>query len=248
MVQAFLVALIGAGVFMESPLLGQHMLARPIIISPLVGLVMGDLRTGLVLGGELELVWMGLVGIGTTTPPDVVVGSALATALAIKTGANWQTTLTLAIPIALIAQMITLVIDSFDAIFTHYADRQVEKKNWKGIAIGQWTASGVVFLSKFIPIMVGYLVGTPVIKVIVRSIPKVIKDGLTQSGNLLPALGIAMLMQLTYDKKYAPFLFLGFGLVAFLKVPMIGVAVFGLIIAYIYYQFKPSENNEGDLL
>lgn len=136
MLQAFLVALVGAGVFMESPLLGQHMLARPIIISPLVGLVMGDLKTGLMLGGELELVWMGLVGIGTTTPPDVVVGSALATALAIKTGASWQTTLTLAIPIALVAQMISLVINSFDAIFTHYADRQIEKKNWKGIAIG----------------------------------------------------------------------------------------------------------------
>ncbi|PXY85067.1 PTS mannose/fructose/sorbose/N-acetylgalactosamine transporter subunit IIC [Lactobacillus melliventris] len=248
MLQAFLVALVGAGVFMESPLLGQHMLARPIIISPLVGLVMGDLKTGLMLGGELELVWMGLVGIGTTTPPDVVVGSALATALAIKTGASWQTTLTLAIPIALVAQMISLVVNSFDAIFTHYADRQIEKKNWKGIAIGQWTASVVVFFSKFIPIMIGYLVGAPVIKIIVQAIPTVIKDGLAQSGNLLPALGIAMLMQLTYDKKYAPFLFLGFALVAFLKVPMIGVAVFGLIIAYIYYQFKPNDQNEEDLL
>lgn len=106
----------------------------------------------------------------------------------------------------------------------------------------------MLFLSKFVPIIVGYLVGAPVIKIIVRSIPKVIQDGLTQSGNLLPALGIAMLMQLTYDKKYAPFLFLGFGLVAFLKVPMIGIALFGLIIAYVYYQFKPSENNEEDLL
>lgn len=248
MLQAFLVALVGAGVFMESLLLGQHMLARPIIISPLVGLVMGDLKTGLMLVGGLELVWMGLVGIGTTTPPDVVVGSALATALAIKTGASWQTTLTLAIPIALVAQMISLVVNSFDAIFTHYADRQIEKKNWKGIAIGQWTASVVVFFSKFIPIMIGYLVGAPVIKIIVQAIPTVIKDGLAQSGNLLPALGIAMLMQLTYDKKYAPFLFLGFALVAFLKVPMIGVAVFGLIIAYIYYQFKPNDQSEEDLL
>ena len=53
------------------------------------------------VGGSLELVWMGLVGIGTSTPPDVVVGSALATALAIKTGATYETTLALAIPILL---------------------------------------------------------------------------------------------------------------------------------------------------
>ncbi|WEV40152.1 PTS sugar transporter subunit IIC [Lactobacillus sp. ESL0684] len=249
MLQGILVALIGGLAYMESRIGGQHMLDRPIIIGPLVGLVMGDFNTGLVLGGQLELVWMGLVGIGTTTPPDVVVGSALATALAIKTGANWQTTLTLAVPIALIAQIIQIAIGSFNTVFTHYADRQIEKKNWKGIAIGEWGGVAMFFLAKFVPILVGFLVGTPVIKLIVKSIPKVIQDGLAQSGNLLPALGIAMLMQLTYDKKYAPFLFLGFALVAFLKVPMIGIAMFGFIIAYVYYQFKPQANNdEGELL
>lgn len=244
MIQGILVALVGTLAYMESRIGGQHMLDRPIIIGPLVGLVMGDFKTGLILGGQLELIWMGLVGIGTTTPPDVVVGSALATALAIKTGANWQTTLTLAIPIALIAQMIQIAAGSFNAIFTHYADNQIKKYNWKGIAIGEWSGVFVYALAKFVPILVGFIVGAPAIKLIVKSIPKFIQEGLAQSGNLLPALGIAMLMQLTYDKKYAPFLFLGFSLVAFLKVPMIGVAIFGGIIAYIYYQFKPEQKEE----
>lgn len=244
MFQGFLVALIGSLVYMESRLGGQHMLDRPIIIAPLVGIVMGDFHTGLVLGGQLELVWMGLIGIGTTTPPDVVVGSALATALAIRTGANWQTTLTLAVPIALIAQMIAIAAGSFNALFAHYVDHEIEKGNWKALPIGQWSGSAIMFLSKFVPIIVGYAVGAPAVKAIVKAIPKVIQDGLTQSGNLLPALGIAMLMLLTYDRKYAPFLFLGFSLVAFLKVPMIGAAMLGGIIAYIYFQFKPKENEE----
>ncbi|WP_037582318.1 PTS mannose/fructose/sorbose/N-acetylgalactosamine transporter subunit IIC [Sporolactobacillus terrae] len=244
MMQAFLVALVGSLCYMESRLGGQHMLDRPIIIAPLIGLIMGDFQTGLILGGQLELVWMGLVGIGTTTPPDVVVGSALATALAINTGANWQTTLTLAIPIALVAQIVAIAGGSFNAIFAHYADNQVSKGNWKGVAVGQWAGSTIMFLSKFIPIIIGFMVGAPAIKLFVNSIPKVVQDGLAQSGNLLPALGIAMLMQLTYDKKYSPFLFLGFSLVAFLKVPMIGAAMFGAIIAFIYYQFKHQEQEE----
>lgn len=244
MIQGILVAFIGAICYMESRIGGQHMLDRPIIIGPLVGLVMGDLHTGLVLGGQLELVWMGLVGIGTTTPPDVVVGSALATALAIKTGASWQETLTMAVPIALIAQMIQLAAGSFNSFFTHYADKQVNNGNWKSVAIGQWGGAGIYFLAKFVPILLGYVLGAPAINAIVDAIPKVIQDGLEQSGNLLPALGIAMLMQLTYDKKYAPFLFLGFSLVAFLEVPMIGAAIFGGIIAYVYYQFKPDQTEE----
>ena len=88
MFQGFLVALVAALVYMESRIGGQHMLDRPIIIGPLVGIIMGNPAMGLLIGGELELVWMGLVGIGTSTPPDVVVGSALAAALDIKTGAD----------------------------------------------------------------------------------------------------------------------------------------------------------------
>ena len=81
MLQGFLVALVSALIYLESRLVGQHMLDRPIIIGPVVGLIMGDPVTGLVVGGQLELVWMGLNGIGTTTPPNVVVGSALVTAV-----------------------------------------------------------------------------------------------------------------------------------------------------------------------
>ena len=88
MLQGFLVALVATLIYMESRIGGQHMLDRPILIGPIVGLIMGDFTMGLIIGGNLELVWMGLVGIGTSTPPDVVVGSALATALAIKTGAS----------------------------------------------------------------------------------------------------------------------------------------------------------------
>ena len=88
------------------------------------------------------------------------------------------------------------------------------------------------------------MIGGDVITAIVESIPQVIQDGLGQSGNLLPALGVAMLMQLTFDRKYAAFLFLGFALVAFFNISTIGASVIGGICAYIYFQFKPSESEE----
>jgi len=240
-IQGILIALIAAVVYMESRIGGQHMLDRPIIIGPLVGLVMGDFQMGLIIGGELELVWMGLVGIGTSTPPDVVVGSALATALAIQTGADYQTTLALAIPIALLAQFVAIGVAILNTTFAHYADNQIAKGNWKGIAFGNWTGSLMYFLSKFLMVFIGFMVGGDVIKGIVNHIPQVIQAGLAQSGNLLPALGIAMLMQLSLDRKYAAFLFLGFALVAFFNISTIGAAIFGAICAYLYYQFKPRE-------
>ena len=97
-------------------------------------------------------------------------------------------------------------------------------------------------------IFLGFLIGGDVITAIVNNIPAVIQSGLAQSGNLLPALGIAMLIQLTFDKKFAAFLFLGFALVAFFNVSTIAAAVIGVICAYVYYQFAPSGKSGSCLL
>ncbi len=238
MLQGFLVALVAALVYMESRIGGQHMLDRPIIIGPLVGLIMGDVNTGLFIGGQLELIWMGLVGIGTSTPPDVVVGSALATALAIQTGASYETTLALAIPIALLAQIGSIGVCILNTVFAHRADACAEKGDYRGVEICQWCGSALYFIFKFSMVFIGFLIGADVITAVVDKIPEVIQSGLAQSGNLLPALGVAMLIQLTFDKKFGAFLFLGFVLSAFLNMSTIGAAIIGVIAAYVYYQFS----------
>ncbi len=238
MIQGFLVAVIATLIYMESRIGGQHMLDRPIIIGPIVGLIMGDFTTGLIVGGSLELVWMGLVGIGTSTPPDVVVGSALATALAIKTGATYETTLALAIPISLLAQAGAIGVAILNTVFAHRADSCAEKGDYRGVEVSNWMGSGLYFLFKFFMIFLGFLIGSDLITKIVENIPQVIQKGLGQSGNLLPALGVAMLIQMTWDKRFGVFLFLGFALAAFLGVNTIGAAVFGVVAAVIYYMLS----------
>lgn len=235
MFQGFLVALVATLIYLESRIGGQHMLDRPIIIGPVVGLIMGDLKAGLFIGGQLELVWMGLVGIGTSTPPDVVVGSALATALAIQTGATYETTLALAIPIALLAQVGSIGVCILNTAFAHRADACAEKGDYKGVELSNWMGTGLYFIFKFSMIFIGFMVGGEIITAIVENIPAVIQRGLGQSGNLLPALGVAMLIQLTFDKKFGAFLFLGFALSSFLGMSTIGCAFIGVIAAYVYY-------------
>lgn len=235
MLQGFLVALVSALIYMESRIGGQHMLDRPIIIGPLVGLIMGDMTTGIIIGGELELVWMGLVGIGTSTPPDVVVGSALATALAIRTGAGYETTLALAIPISLLAQIGAIGVCILNTAFAHRADTCAEKGDYRGVEISQWMGSALYFVFKFAMIFIGFLIGADLITALVEKIPAVIQSGLGQSGNLLPALGVAMLIQMTWDRKFGAFLFIGFGLAAFFNISTIGAAFFGVVVAVLYY-------------
>ena len=57
---------------------------RPLVIGPLVGLILGDVYTGLLVGGTLELVWMGMVPLAGAQPPNVVIGGVIGTAFAIR--------------------------------------------------------------------------------------------------------------------------------------------------------------------
>ena len=59
LLQAFALGLLAfiAGLDMFNGLTHMH---RPVVLGPLVGLILGDLHTGILTGGTLELVWMGL--------------------------------------------------------------------------------------------------------------------------------------------------------------------------------------------
>ena len=67
-------------------------------------------------------------------------------------------------------------------------------------------------------------------------------NGLTVAGQALPALGMAMLLNMLWDKQIAVFLVLGFVLYAYLELPLIAICLVGLVIA-IYTSYKDMQLN-----
>ncbi len=67
----------------------QTMLSRPIVMAPVVGLLLGDSYTGLIIGAIFELFWIDRAPIGIYIPPNDSVASAFAAALAILAGQSW---------------------------------------------------------------------------------------------------------------------------------------------------------------
>ena len=61
-------------------------------------------------------------------------------------------------------------------------------------------------------------------------------NGLTVCGNLLPAVGMAMLLKLLWNNKICVYFFLGFVLVAYFKLPLIALAALGVIAALLVAQ------------
>lgn len=89
----------------------QAMLARPVALAPLTGLVLGDLRGGLLIGPPLELLWLGAVNMGASLPPNEALGTVAITAGAVLAGQVLGTGVTPAIAalaIGLVGMMATV--------------------------------------------------------------------------------------------------------------------------------------------
>jgi mannose/fructose/N-acetylgalactosamine-specific phosphotransferase system component IIC len=209
-----------------------------LVTGPIVGLILGDLQTGIIMGGTLELVWMGIVNIGGATPPDTVTGGILGTAFAILSGLNTETAVAVALPIAMLAQSLGIFARIINATFNHQADIYAEKGDWRGIEKILWSGAALFFIFAFVPVFLGVAFGSEAVAGIVAMIPAKALAGLKVASGLLPALGMAILMRFIYDKNSAAFLFLGFVLSAFLNLSLIGIAILGAIAAALVYQLN----------
>lgn len=213
--------------------LGTSLLNRPLVLGPLVGLALGDLQQGIMIGASLELIFMGNIKLGASIPPDVTTGGVLGTAFAILSGKGPAIALALAIPVSILAQIILSSLFIFRPIFNVNFNRYAEEGDYRKI---EWLHIGLGLLK---PILMGILtfwalsIGAEAMKSFLGSIPLWIQNGLQMAGNILPALGFALLMNLMFTKKVAPYFFLGFILSSYLKLPMIAIGGLGVVLALI---------------
>ena len=65
-IQMILVTLVAALAGMGS-VLDERQTHRPLIACTLIGLVLGDVKTGIILGGTLEMIALGWMNVGAAT-------------------------------------------------------------------------------------------------------------------------------------------------------------------------------------
>lgn len=232
------VAILG---ILDTRILGITMLDRPLVMCTLTGLVLGDITQGILIGATLEAVFLGNINIGAATPPDIVTGSILATAFAIVSKEGAEAALALAIPIAVLAQTLGIIVRTVIAQFGHKALDYAKKGNVKGVSAMHLLPLILYSLSVFIPVVLGYGFGANVVINILDMIPSVVMDGLKIASKILPAFGFALLINMMISKKLAPYFFLGFLIAGYFKIDIIGVALFGVIVAIIVSSLMPTK-------
>ena len=214
-VQALLIGLWAgiAGVDMFDGLTHIH---RPIVTGLVVGLILGDMKTGLIVGASLELVWMGMVPLSGAQPPNVVIGGIIGTSIAILGKLDAQAAIGIAVPFAVAVQAaITLLFTAF-SFFMHKADKYCEDADTAGIERINYLGLVVLFIFYFTIAFLPILLGAD------------------------KAAAIVML-----KKEYVGFMILGFLLVTYFNLPILGLALLGVCIAlYDYFSKNNSDSRE----
>ncbi|WNZ88430.1 PTS mannose/fructose/sorbose/N-acetylgalactosamine transporter subunit IIC [Streptococcus iniae] len=242
----------------------------PVFAGFITGLVMGDLKTGLLIGGSLQLMVLGVGTFGGASRIDATSGAVLATAFSVAQGLNPEKAIaTIAVPVATLLVYTDILGRFSTTYFAHRIDRHVDNFDYKAIERNYLLGAVPWALSRALPVFLALAFGAGLVESLNATVDSVpwIASGLTLAGKMLPGLGFAILLHYLPVKRNIHYLALGFGLTAMLTVvygnlqtvggalagvvkgfdatpfkglPMIGIAIIGATLATLHY--KNSQN------
>lgn len=193
------VALLGGALCLDRIVL-QIMISRPIVICPVLGIILGEPYTGLIVGAFVELLWINRFPIGAYIPPNDSLASVLIAAGSILAGRELgylsRELVTLAIllflPLAILGQKIDGVIVKLNETLSVGAVHDAESGDIRGISrkhiwgIIRTYAIYVLFI--FIFLMVGIFLLVSIFSLLSDNLIK----ALTYTYFFIPILGISV--------------------------------------------------------
>ncbi len=220
--------------------LDEFQMHRPLIACTLTGLILGDMTTGIIIGGTLEMIALGWMNIGAAMAPDAALASVISTILVVAGHQSIGAGIAIAMPLAAAGQVLTILCRTLTVVFQHKADGYAEDGNLRGIDICHLGALGIQALRVAVPsTLVAIYIGTGAVQAMLDAIPPVITGGLQVAGGFIVVVGYAMVINMMGANYLMPFFFLGFVVAAFTNFNLVALGVIGLVCAVVYVQLNP---------
>ncbi|WP_125706554.1 PTS system mannose/fructose/sorbose family transporter subunit IID [Lacticaseibacillus daqingensis] len=227
---SILLSIFVAALITENYGFGYWMISRPIFAGPLIGLLMGDLHTGLIVGASVELMFMGVLPIGGSVPPNAQIAGIIGTIYAIESHST-SLGISLALPIGILAQFLIMLAWNVNIYLVHRADKAIEKGDTKRMELLHLSGILVFFAIFFIASFLAIHFGSGFVKGINDAMPAWVSGGLSIAAGLLPAIGMAMLLKMMDFNRYWGFFLAGFVLAVYLKLNVLAISLLGLAVA-----------------
>ncbi len=208
----------------------------PLVAGLVCGAMLGDVNYGLQVGATIMEAYVGLLAIGGSLPNEMAVAGYLGVTMTMLAKADPSTGLALSVPLGLLGVLAQNAKMSLNPIWVHKADEYAAKGDIKGIKRMNLFASQIFpFIFYFIPAFLCVYFGGPYFESIMSAVPAQLTKILQLIGHMMPALGMAMLMQSLYKKSLVPFFIIGFVLAAYMNLSTMGIAIVGAALAIMHF-------------
>jgi PTS system mannose-specific IIC component len=217
---------------------GFYTLGRPLVAGLVVGLAFGDVQAGVLCGLAVQGVFIANLSTGGATNSEITYAAYGGIGLAMATTQDPAIAVALSI---LIGNTFGLIFyNTKMALFSYWnrkIDTAVENNDTRSITMNHMVYPQIVtFIFRAIPITLAIYYGQGLVESVLDSVPQVVTDSISVLGGVLPALGIAMLMNIVIKNSFDfIYFFAGFALLAFAGLDMIPLVMIAALVAYLVY-------------
>lgn len=203
----------------------------------LVGIILGDPTTGLVVGGTIQLMSMGAAGLGGSSAPDYGMAGMTATVLAISTGSG---DISVGLTVGVAVAMLYVQLDVIFKIYNSWVFRVVRgfavKRDYNNMLRAFFLSHIYLFLQGALPMAIVLFFGQSAVEAILAVMPAWFTAGLNVAAGILPATGFAMLLTFMPLNKFWYYAVAGFVLAAYFGQGVLPIALIGMVIAVGYFK------------
>ncbi|ADL04520.1 PTS mannose/fructose/sorbose/N-acetylgalactosamine transporter subunit IIC [Lacrimispora saccharolytica] len=218
----------------------------PLVSGTITGILMGDWRSGAMIGATIQLLYMGQVTVGGISSYDKSYAGIIATAVTIASHQTPEIGITLAVALGTLGLIASNIFMTVCVAFVHMADKYVEEGKTNRIWIYNWLLPNLLCgLLWGIPAFLAVYFGSSYLEAFMNHIPAFVSKALTTVGMILPALGIAMMLKTVFNPRFSPFIVVGFLCVAYLHMDIIACALLGGACAVLYWTLNLDKLTEG---
>lgn len=248
MIQIVLVALfiyLGSIGSIVGNTVGWYTLGRPLVASFVVGAIMGDIPTAMMVGIPLQIMYMGNVTPGGAVAWDLSYATYIGTAGALVFGKGMEPTeiIGLAVVFAgiggLVGQLMWNVSYALNLPLNRIANKYAEAGETKKMFIPNVVGGQLIgFACRFIPavIVLTSMTAASAQADFASLIPGWVTTLLGIFGGMMAALGMGIILSFLVKKKFHFAIFLvGFIMVTYFGLSMMGVAVVAVLAAILYF-------------
>lgn len=227
---------------------GWYTLSRPLVSGLLIGAVLGDIQTGILVGVAVQVVYIALVTPGGAMPQDLNSAAYIGVTLgvvAVKGGATVEAAIAIATAVGAVGTIFHNFMMVSNSFWNHRAIKAIQKGDYTSLKFNHYYGPQLVqFCYRFIPTFLVLYFGSGFATKIIEMFPvnSFVMRTLTALGGLLPAVGVGILLTMVIKKniQIVQFLF-GFVLVAALKMNMISVAIVAAFFAFLHFNYSGSK-------